>query len=138
MGEEELISKLRGVRKCGAHSYMACCPAHDDSSPSLKVTFSNDGRVLIHCFGGCSVFEVCEAIGVEVSDLFPDTDRHHYSRIAVREQFNDQSPSWATKDIPLSQYIVAVAKGKMKRGERLTDKEKSLYAKALREVNHGA
>lgn len=35
-------------------SWMACCPAHDDSTPSLSVTAKADGTVLAHCFAGCS------------------------------------------------------------------------------------
>jgi hypothetical protein len=34
---------------------MACCPAHDDRNPSLSVRRAPDGRVLVHCFAGCSL-----------------------------------------------------------------------------------
>ena len=31
----------------------------------------DDGRVLMHCHGGCPVDEVVAALGIELSDLFP-------------------------------------------------------------------
>jgi hypothetical protein len=32
----------------------------------------DDGRILLHCFGGCSVHDLLSAIGLEFDDLFPD------------------------------------------------------------------
>jgi hypothetical protein len=37
----------------------------------LSVREGDDGRVLLHCFAGCSVNEVVAALGIELSDLFP-------------------------------------------------------------------
>jgi putative DNA primase/helicase len=41
---------------------VACCPAHDDTNPSLNVTQKN-GRVLFYCHAGCSQHEVLSALG---------------------------------------------------------------------------
>jgi hypothetical protein len=49
---------------------MARCPAHEDRSPSLSVSEGRDGRVLIHCFGGCSPESVCKALQIRASNLF--------------------------------------------------------------------
>ncbi len=37
--------------------FIACCPAHDDHNPSLSVS-EVDGKILIHCFAGCSYDDV--------------------------------------------------------------------------------
>ena len=47
------------------------CPAHADAKPSLAVSEGNDGRVLLHCFAGCSPRAICDALGLDVKDLFP-------------------------------------------------------------------
>jgi len=52
-------------------SWTAKCPAHQDKSPSLAIA-ERDGVVLLHCFAGCSAYEICSAIGLEMSDLFPE------------------------------------------------------------------
>jgi len=69
---EQLISGLDGVRKTGPNSWIACCPAHEDGTPSLAIKETDDGVVLLHCFGGCSVDAVAAAAGVDLRDLFPD------------------------------------------------------------------
>jgi 5S rRNA maturation endonuclease (ribonuclease M5) len=52
--------------------YRAKCPAHDgESSDSLSIKEGDDGRVLIHCYGGCEVEEIVQALDLQTSDLFP-------------------------------------------------------------------
>ncbi len=65
-----VLSRLKGVKRCG-NGYKAYCPAHDDQKQSLHVSEGKDGRVLIHCHAGCSVNNICQALGIEVKDLFP-------------------------------------------------------------------
>jgi hypothetical protein len=62
------VDKVRG--KNGR--YTASCPAHQDKSPSLALRELDDGRILLHCFGGCSTDEVLGAMGLEMADLFPE------------------------------------------------------------------
>jgi DNA primase len=51
---ENLLGRLKKVKGRNG-SWTACCPAHNDGSPSLAIREGEDGRVLLHCFGGCSV-----------------------------------------------------------------------------------
>lgn len=78
MTADNLLSKLDKVRRTGAGRWLACCPAHPDKTASLSVRELDDGRVLVHCFAGCSVHEVVSSVGLELSDLFPprETDQH--------------------------------------------------------------
>jgi hypothetical protein len=71
MSADTLLSRLDGVRKRGTSAWTAKCPAHADRSPSLSVKELDDGRTLIHCFGGCSVDQVLGAVGLEIDALFP-------------------------------------------------------------------
>jgi len=72
----DLLSRLQRVRVTGRHRWQACCPAHEDKSPSMVITEADDGRILMHCFAGCAVDEIVGAIGLELSDLFPPRDVH--------------------------------------------------------------
>lgn len=67
----ELLARLDGVRECGPGRWMARCPAHDDRTPSLSIRETEDGRVLIHDFGGCGPEAVVSAVGLTLGDLFP-------------------------------------------------------------------
>jgi hypothetical protein len=51
----------------------AQCPVHDDRQPSLSVTEGADARVLVHCHAGCTAEQVCEALDLKLSALFPRT-----------------------------------------------------------------
>lgn len=68
---DTLLSRLHKFTRTGADRWKACCPAHDDKSPSLAIRDA-DGRLLLHCFGGCSTEAVLSAVGLTFSDLMPD------------------------------------------------------------------
>jgi putative DNA primase/helicase len=70
----EILSKVRNPRVAGKDRYMACCPAHDDVRPSLSIALGEKGIVLF-CHGGCKVEEVCKALGIEMSQLFYDSEQ---------------------------------------------------------------
>ena len=42
--------------------HLVSCPAHDDAAPSLSIRQTQAGKVLIHCFAGCSFGAVLAAI----------------------------------------------------------------------------
>src|SRR5690242_9943469 len=71
MSSSDLIARLERVRSTGRGTWFACCPAHDDRSPSLSIRELDDGRVLVHCFTGCSAAAVVQAVGLELDALFP-------------------------------------------------------------------
>jgi hypothetical protein len=66
-----LIDQLEGVRRTGPTRWVAHCPAHEDRQPSLAVREVDDGRVLVHCFGGCSVENVLASVGLTFEALYP-------------------------------------------------------------------
>lgn len=71
MDVNELLGRLAKVRQTRPGEWIACCPAHNDRSPSLAVK-ENGGYLLIHCFGGCETADVMEKLGLELRDLFPE------------------------------------------------------------------
>ena len=68
---DKLLSRLDKVKSGKNNSWIACCPAHDDKNPSLTITEIED-RVLIKCWSGCDTYEICESVGLDISDLFPE------------------------------------------------------------------
>lgn len=67
------IALLTGVRRTDS-GYTALCPAHDDRKPSLSVSQGVDGKILVHCFSGCSLDSILKKIGLKARDLFTDCD----------------------------------------------------------------
>nr|WP_298967238.1 hypothetical protein [uncultured Halomonas sp.] len=74
-----ILTRLDKVRENGPGRWLACCPAHNDRSPSLAIRETSDGTVLMNCFGGCPTRDVIAAIGLELKDLFPQRDRDDYN-----------------------------------------------------------
>ena len=64
-----VLSHLEGV-KSTRNGFNARCPAHPDKTPSLSVKEGDDGRVLLHCFAGCTTEAVVTSIGLNMTDLF--------------------------------------------------------------------
>lgn len=68
---EKVISRLEKVKSTGTNKWIACCPSHLDKSPSLAISETSDGIVLIKCWAGCSANDIVQAIGLQLRDLFP-------------------------------------------------------------------
>ena len=77
MSIENLLSRLEKVKKRGQGAWIACCPSHNDRSPSMTIRELDDGRVLMHCFAGCSVDEIIGVLGMSFSDLYPPNPIEH-------------------------------------------------------------
>lgn len=68
---DDFLDRLEGVTQISG-GWMACCPAHGDSNPSLSVNEGSDGRILVKCHAGCETQAVVDAMGLKMSDLMPD------------------------------------------------------------------
>jgi len=70
-------------RRSGS-GWLAKCPAHDDKKPSLSISAGADGRVLLHCFASCVVEAIVAALGLSMSDLFPESPQPKRERVVDR------------------------------------------------------
>jgi len=115
---DRILSRLNQVRGRKG-SWTASCPAHKDKSPSLAIRQAEDGRVLMHCFAGCSVDKVVGAIGFDLSDLFPDDDKRQKIGSA-----GPMKPAFYASDllriIEMETLIVSVAAHDMSEGKTLS------------------
>ena len=122
---ERFLASLDKVKRTGPDRWIACCPAHEDRSPSLSVRELNDGRILLHDFGGCSVERVLDAVGLEWDALFPEKPIEHLSR--ERRPFNAAD---VLECLSNEARIVAVASANLGQGLTLSsdDHERLLTA----------
>lgn len=68
---EDLASRCAQY-KSTKDGWKACCPAHEDGTPSLSITDGSKGIVL-RCFAGCTPEAIVAALGLSMRDLFYDT-----------------------------------------------------------------
>ena len=71
MNIELFLTRLHKVRITSNSQWMACCPSHDDNTPSLSVSLTEDGRILLHCHAGCDVDAILRSLQLEMKDLYP-------------------------------------------------------------------
>lgn len=57
---QDMAIALNGKRT--GDSWMACCPAHDDHTPSLHISTGQNGNVLVHCHAGCEQQTVIDCL----------------------------------------------------------------------------
>lgn len=78
-----ILNKLHGVvehRKTKhAESYLALCPVHDDSTPSLAIDLTRDGHILLKCWvcGRDATKDIMRTIGEPEMILFPPDRNGH-------------------------------------------------------------
>lgn len=99
MSADNLLQHLQKIKRTGEGRWLACCPAHDDKSPSLSIRETNDGKVLVHCFAGCSVYEILSAVGMEMTDLFPPHESEYGKHFTKSER----------RPIPAADILRAIA-----------------------------
>ena len=136
MDINHLLDRLGGVRKTGTGRYLAKCPSHDDRSPSLSLRELEDGRVLLHCFGGCAVTDVVAAIGLELSDLFPEKPDKH-----INGTNREVSPFYGVdilRALISEIYVVAAAAESIALGDHLTADDHLRLLSAISRIDAAA
>jgi hypothetical protein len=112
------ISRLQKVRATSQQSWVACCPAHEDKNPSMAIREVDDGRVLVHCFAGCSVEEILGAVGLTFDALFPEKLVENAKPLRRPFAAADVLESLANEAM-----IVAVASSNIRQGVQLSDED---------------
>lgn len=74
---DDFLSRLRAVKRTGHGKWIASCPTREDKNPSMSIRLLNDGRILIHDFGGSNTEEILNAMDLSFSDLYPEPLFHH-------------------------------------------------------------
>jgi len=128
----ELVERLDKV-KGKEGRYTASCPAHEDKSPSLALRELSDGRILMHCFGGCSTVSVLDAMGLTMTDLFPE--KLDVASAPVRNPF---SASDLLRIIYRETLIVNLCAEDMSRGKPLSGQDRDRLKLATERISEAS
>lgn len=117
-----VLPRLDAVKAIGKHKWMARCPTRADKTPSLSIRELDDGRVLLHDFGGEKTTDVLAAIGLGLADLHPGSKqrppRRNPSRAAIEHE----------------QHIVALGLSLLAQGKNLSPSDLSRLETARRRL----
>ena len=126
---DKFLDRHDSVRRTGPGTYLARCLAHEDRTASLSVRETDDGRILVHCFAGCSVHEVVAAAGLDIADLFPP--REHTGR-PERRPF---PASDALRAVAFEALVVSAAASAMLAGQPFSAVDRERLSLAAIRIN---
>ncbi|WP_030737264.1 phage/plasmid primase, P4 family [Streptomyces sp. NRRL S-31] len=66
----DILGKFRDVSEHDDGGYIALCPAHKDTDPSLRIWRGDDNKVRLTCRAGCSTGAIIQAVELGWPDLF--------------------------------------------------------------------
>ena len=127
---ENILNSLHKVKSTGHGTYIACCPAHDDRSPSMTIRECDDGRILLHCFGGCEPQSILSSIGMEFGELFPQPIYHRGKPLRRPFPVSD-----VLTTVHFEVQLVALAAANMAQGMEMTEKDRARLILAAQRLN---
>lgn len=126
----KLLDRLRKVQSRGNGQYMACCPAHQDKTPSLSIKDTGDGRILVNCLAGCDTETVLSSIGLDFNDISPQVPiSHHLKPVRPRVYATD-----ALKALEFEARIVQLAAYEMSKGKKLDETDNDRLKLAIERI----
>lgn len=128
---DNLISRLRKVKRTGNGQFIACCPAHDDRSPSLSIREVDDGRVLLNCLAGCATEDVLGAVGLDFSDITPEKPIYHKAKPVKPRVYSTD----ALRLIKFETRIILLAAYELKNNKPLADDDLKRLELAMERIN---
>ena len=123
-----LLDRLKAVKATGPGRWIARCPAHEDRHPSLSVRELDDGRVLVHCFASCEVQSVLDAIGLTITDLFPERLGDHLP--PSRDRRHMHAAREALRSLDRNALLIALAAENIAHGIELSEADRTVLIEA--------
>jgi len=125
MQAQKIIERLDRVKEVkGKHpqNWKACCPAHNDKTPSLEISETAEGKVLLNCWAGCTGQDIVDSLGLSITDLFPYRELqrpHRAPRCKIESDIQELYGDLSTKNVDaIVLDFCAIARAK---GEKLSD-----------------
>src|SRR3990167_857697 len=70
---DELVSRFEKSKRQSDGSFLVPCSSHKDRNPSLHISQS-ENTILMKCHAGCTTESICQSLGIELSDLFIESE----------------------------------------------------------------
>ncbi len=84
-----VLDKLPSAKRT-PNGWMARCPAHKDSTPSLSIAAGDNGGAVLNCLANCTTESVVQAIGLGMADLFPPKETRTKKHVVAEYPYHDE------------------------------------------------
>jgi len=113
-----LLPRLSRYRKVGPNRWMACCPLHEDRTPSLSIREEPDGAILLWCFScNGNGAAIIPALGLDLADLFPPRRPLPYSETRTRQRVGRIPAQDALQVLERDAFFVYLVANALTQGE---------------------
>jgi DnaB-like helicase C terminal domain len=103
---DKILLKLSKVQRSHTGGFVACCPAHEDHSPSFSIKEEVNGKILFYCYAGCSFEAICHALDLAPQDINPaPTNAPQRIRYEIRDLEGNLVSSHVRRDTPDGKLI---------------------------------
>jgi hypothetical protein len=134
MSVDKLLNGLNKVKRTSNSSWMACCPAHADRSPSLSIKDTGEGKLILKCFAGCETIDVLGALGLDWDDVMPP--KQQVERIqTVKPIKHTIYATDALEIVRLEAQIIVMAAMDISKGVKINDPEMERIKTAMTRIN---
>lgn len=130
---EKFLSRVEGVRQTAPGRWIFRVPTRKDKRASGSARELEDGRLLIHDFAGDSVQEILAAVGLEMTDLYPEKLTDHGKR--ERRPFISTD---ALRCVAFEALVVSAAAAALAKGEALSSVDHDRLLIAAERLNSAA
>ncbi|WP_291988396.1 DNA primase [Candidatus Accumulibacter sp. ACC007] len=122
---EKFLSRVEGVRQTAPGRWVFRVPTRKDKRPSGSARELDDGRLLIHDFAGDSTADILAAVGLEMTDLYPECLAGH-----IKSERRPFLATDALRCVSFEALVCAVAARSMADGKALsaTDHDRLILA----------
>ena len=120
-----ILERLRNLRKVSRQKWQACCPSHDDKTTSLSVKLS-DECLLLYCYAGCTIHDICGALSIKITDLF--LNRKDIDTV------NDWKKARFQEALINERLIVAMYKNRSDAQQKINKQDDLRYQKAVERI----
>lgn len=140
MTTEALLELLDGVKRT-ARGWSSRCPAHNDKSPSLSIREGDDHKILLRCFAGCTIENICSALHLQKRDLFPRQSSEQIRTAQRARQRREQAKVQASRFLGARTDLFreaerVIAAGSTIPPEYLSEEQSDRFMDALGDAHH--
>lgn len=130
---DSLLARLEGVKRTGQNKWIAKSPTRNERTASLSIRLTDDGRVLLHDFGGDDAADILAALGLNWVQLIPPHLRRKNTHAKPERQ---GFPCFdALRALSLDCIVIQIAANRLADGLPLADSDITHLQAASRRID---
>lgn len=128
-----LLSRLDGVKRTAPGKWIAKSPTRKERTASLSIRLTDDGRVLLHDFGGDEAADILAALGLNWVQLIPPHLRNNKTTTPAERQGHDAMA--ALNSIQTAAIVVRICANKLADGYMLNKTDRDHLRKSAHDID---